>query len=104
MRAAASNADFFNRGATNWTFLPCSVEDLGKFIEIIATGAVGFNVIFHSGATGSNGLFHDVFHGGEQIFGLGFREGVRFGFWVDFSREQRFVSVDVAKPADDSLV
>ena len=60
MRATASHFNFDDFGATAWTWCTFSVKNLGEFFEIVAFGAVCFDIGSHSGATGCNGFIHNI--------------------------------------------
>ena len=60
MRATTGDFDFLDDGAATWTGLTLPVENLCKKFEIVAFGAVSFDVGGHGGTAGSDGFVHDV--------------------------------------------
>ena len=70
MRTAASDTGFDDFGATLWARLTITPKNLGKFFEIVAFGAVGFDVSSHGGAARVDGFLHDFACGAKQIIGI----------------------------------
>ena len=58
-----SDFDFDDFGATAWAGLVFAPKNLSEFFEIIAFGAVGFDIGRHSGTARGNGAIH-YFPGG----------------------------------------
>ena len=104
MRAATGDFDFLDGGAATWAGLTLPVENLCKKFEIVAFGAVGFDVGSHSGTAGGDGSIHDVAGGLEEFGGFLSREGTGSSLGVDARREEGLVGINVAKAGDDGLV
>ena len=104
MCATTGDFDFLDGGAAAWTGLTLPVENLCKKFEIVALGAVGFDVSGHGGTAGGDGFVHDVAGGLEELGGFLSREGTRSPLGVDARREESFVDIDIAKAGDDGLI
>lgn len=104
MRATTGDFDFLDSGTATWTGLTLPVENLCKKFEIVAFGAVGFDVSGHGGTAGGDGFVHDVAGGLEEFGGFLSCEGTGSALGVDIRCKEGLVGIDVAKAGDDGLV
>ena len=104
MRATTGDFDFLDGGAATWAGLALPVENLCKKFEIVAFGAVGFDVSGHGGTTGGDGFVHDVAGGLEEFGGFLPGEGTGSALGVDARRKEGLVGIDVTEAGDDGLV
>ena len=104
MGATTGDFDFYNLGLASGAGLVLPVENLCKKVEIVALGAVGFDVGGHGRAARSDGFIHDVAGGVQEIFGFFPGEGAGFTLGVNFGSEKSLVGVDVAEAGDDGLI
>ena len=95
MGATTGNFDFLDFSLATWTRLILPVENLCKKFEIIAFGAVGFDIGFHGGTTGGDGLIHYTTGGFQEEFGLWFRDGAGFTLGVDLGGKESLVGIDI---------
>ena len=66
--------DFLNRGAASRARLILATENLCEKFEIVAFGAVGFDISLHSGTAGSDGFVHYFAGRFEKFRSFGFSE------------------------------
>ncbi len=104
MSAATGDFEFFDFGAAVGAGEAGFIEDLGKKIEVVTAGAVGFKVIFKGATTGINGAFHDGFGAFEDFYGIFFGDSAGGATGIDSGEKEGFVGVNVTETGHYGLV
>ena len=77
---------------------------MGEEVEIIAFGAVRFDVILDGGAAGVKGICHGFANTSEDLGRFGFGDTTDTAGGMNAGEEKGFIGVNIADASDGGLV